>query len=229
MSALLVLPGWGAGPELLAPLVPAGARVAAADWDAVRGPDELVPRALDAAARLEGTFAVLAWSLGAMVALEALPALAGRATALYLVAPCLRFTEAWPERVLARMRRRCAEDPAGVLAAFARSMAAPGEAPPALRADRPAAALAAGLDYLAGRALAPPARAPGCRIRIVHGAVDAVVPPRLSLPVAEALGAERLVLAGAGHAPQLTRAAECAAFLAGPRRPSPEESGHAPR
>jgi len=209
----LVLPGWGAGPELLAAAVPAGARVAAADWDAARGPDELVPLALQAAARLEGPIAAVAWSLGAMVALEALPALAGRLAALHLVAPCLRFTEAWPERVLARMRRRCAEDPAGVLAAFARSMAAPGEPVPALRSDRPPAALAAGLDYLAGRALARPAPVPGCRVRIVHGEADAVVPARLSAPVAAALGAERLVVAGAGHAPQLARPAECAAFF----------------
>lgn len=212
-SAFLVLPGWGAGPELLTALVPAPARVAAADWDAARGPDELVPLALEAAARLEGPFEVVAWSLGAMVALEALPALAGRVAALHLVAPCLRFTDAWPERVLARMRRRCAEDAAGVLATFARSMAAPGEPVPGLRSDRPPAALAAGLDYLAGRALSPPAPIQGCRVRIVHGEADAVVPARLSAPLAEALGAERLVLAGAGHAPQLTRTAECAAFF----------------
>jgi pimeloyl-ACP methyl ester carboxylesterase len=211
--SVLLLPGWGAGPELLAPLVPAGARTAAPDWDAAREPEELVPLALAAAARLEGGLVVVAWSLGAMVALEAVPALAGRVAALHLVAPCLRFTDAWPARVLARMRRRCAEDPAGVLAAFARSLAAPDEPAPALRSDRPPAALAAGLDYLAGRALAPPAPVAGCEVRIVHGAADGVVPARLSEPVAEALGAERLVLAGAGHAPQLTRAAECAAFF----------------
>jgi pimeloyl-ACP methyl ester carboxylesterase len=211
---VLVLPGWGAGPELLAALVPPGAPVAAADWDAARAPDELVPLALAAAARLGGAFTIVAWSLGAMVALEALPALAGRAAALHLLAPCLRFTESWPERVLARMRRRCAEDPAGVLAGFARSMAAPGETILPLRTDRPAAALLAGLDYLAGRALAPPAPVPGCRVRIVHGEADPIVPADRSLPIADALGAERLVLPRAGHAPQLTRTAECAAFLA---------------
>jgi pimeloyl-[acyl-carrier protein] methyl ester esterase len=209
----LVLPGWGTGPELLAPLVPPGAPVAPADWGAARGADDLVPLALAAAARLEGPLAVVAWSLGAMVALETLPALAGRVARLHLVAPCLCFTEAWPERVLGRMRRRCAEDPAGVREAFARSMAAPGEAVPALAGEAPAAALVAGLDFLAGRALGAPARVPGCEVRIVHGEADAVVPARLSLPIAGALGAERLVLPGAGHAPHLTRAAECAAFL----------------
>jgi pimeloyl-[acyl-carrier protein] methyl ester esterase len=217
--AVLILPGWGAGPELLAPLVPAGAAAAAADWDRARGPEDLVPLALEAAARLQreagadAELAVVAWSLGAMVALEALRELAPRAAALHLVAPCLRFTEGWPPRVLARMRRRCAEDPAGVLAAFGRSMAGPGEEPPPLRTDRPPGALAAGLDYLAARALPPPAPVPGCRVRILHGGADAVVPPALSAPVAAALGAERRVLAGAGHAPQLTRAAECAAFF----------------
>jgi len=220
--SVLLLPGWGAGPELLTPLVPPGARAAAADWDAARGPEELVPLALGAAGRLDGRLVVVAWSLGAMVALEALPALAGRLAALHLVAPCLRFTDAWPSRVLARMRRRCVEDPAGVLAAFAGSMAAPGEPAPALGIDRPPAALAAGLDYLARRALARPAPVPRCRVRIVHGAADSVVPAHLSAPIAEALGAERLVVAGAGHAPQLTRAAQCAAFLG-------VEADHAPR
>ena len=213
IRGVLVLPGWCTGAELLGPLVPPGAAAAAADWNAARGPDDLVPLALETAARLEGPLVVLAWSLGAMVALEALPVLAGRVAKLHLVAPCLCFTEAWPERVLARMRRRCAEDPAGVRAAFARSMAAPGEAAPSLAGEAPAAALVAGLDYLAGRALGAPARVPGCEVRIVHGEADAVVPARLSLPVAGALGAERLVLPGAGHAPHLTRAAECAVFL----------------
>lgn len=215
--AVLLLPGWGHGPEALLPLVPAGARAAAADWDRARGPDDLVPLALEAAASLEGPLVAVGWSLGAMVALEALPALAGRLAALHLVAPCLRFTEAWPARVIDRMRRRCAEDPQAVLAAFARSLAAPGEEPcaPAPEGARPLPSLLAGLDYLAGRALPPPAPLPGVPARVVHGAADPVVPARLSAPIAEALGAARRVLPGAGHAPQRTRAAECAAFLAG--------------
>jgi pimeloyl-[acyl-carrier protein] methyl ester esterase len=214
---VLILPGWGAGPELLAPLAPAGARIAAADWDRARSSDDLVPLALDAAASLPGELVVLGWSLGAMVALEMLPALAGRVSRLHLVAPCLRFTAGWPVRVLARMRRRCAEDPAAVLDAFGRSLVAPGEErfAPALRTDRPAAALLAGLDYLAARDLAPPVPVAGCRVRVAHGGADTVVPVELSVPVAEALGAARRVLAGAGHAPQLSRAAECAAFLDG--------------
>lgn len=218
--AVLVLPGWACGPELLAPLLPeAPARVAAPDWDRARGPDELVPLALEAAAALPGRLEVevVAWSLGAMVALEALPRLAGRLAALHLVAPCLRFTAGWPPRVLQRMRRRCAEDPGAVVEEFSRRLVAPGEeaAAPPLRLDRPLAALLAGLDYLAGRELPAPAAPAGCRVRVLHGGADAVVPPELSGPVAEALGAGRRVLDGAGHAPQLTRAAECAAFLRG--------------
>jgi pimeloyl-ACP methyl ester carboxylesterase len=210
---VLVLPGWACGPELLAPLLPAGARTAAAEWDRARSADDLVPLALEAAAGLPGELELLGWSLGAMVALELLPALGGRVVALHLLAPCLRFTEAWPARVLARMRRRCAGDPAGVLADFAGQLAGPGEDAPALRRDRPVAALLAGLDYLATRALPRPVAPPGCRARVVHGGADAVVPPALSLAVAEALGAERRVLDGAGHAPQRSRAAACAAFL----------------
>lgn len=212
--SVLLLPGWGMGPDALAPLVPAGATVAAVDWDGARSPEELVPAALAAAARLPGRLRVLAWSLGAMVAIDALPALADRVVALDLVAPCLRFTDGWPARVLARMRRRCAEDPAAVLAAFAGSLAAPGErAVPAPRAAAPVASLLAGLDYLSTRALAPPSPVPGCRARVVHGEADPVVPAPLSAPVAAALGAARRVLPGAGHAPQRTRPAECAALL----------------
>lgn len=217
-ASVLLLPGWACGPEHLAPLLPAGAaHVAAADWDRARSAEELVPLALDAAARLPGPLEVIGWSLGAMVALEALPALSGRLAALRLVAPCLRFTDGWPARVVQRMRRRCAEDPAGVVEEFSRRLAAPGEAlaAPAPRSDRPAAALLAGLDYLAGRALAPPAAPAGCVVRVAHGGADPVIPPALSLSVAAALGAERRVLDGAGHAPQLSRAAECAAFLRG--------------
>jgi pimeloyl-ACP methyl ester carboxylesterase len=215
---VLLLPGWGAGPELLAALVPTGAAgVEAAAWDEARSADDLVPLALRAAARLEGALVVIGWSLGAMVALEALPALAGRLAALQLIAPCLRFTAGWPARVLERMRRRCAEDPARVLDAFGRSLVAPGEEgfAPVLRAGRPPAALLAGLDYLAGRALPPPAEPPGCPVRVIHGGADPVVPAELSISVAEALSAERRVLPGAGHAPHLSRAEECAAFLRG--------------
>jgi pimeloyl-[acyl-carrier protein] methyl ester esterase len=216
-TAVLVLPGWACGPELLDPLLPDGARRASPDWDRARGPDELVPLALEAAAALPGRLEVVGWSLGAMVALEALPSLAGRVAALHLVAPCLRFTAGWPPRVLGRMRRRCAEDLAAVIEEFSRRLVAPGEeaAAPSLRPGRPLAALLAGLDYLAQRELPAPAAPAGCRVRVLHGGADAVVPPELSRPVAEALGAERRVLDGAGHAPQLTRAAECAAFLRG--------------
>ena len=176
MSApgVLLLPGWGTGPELLAPLAPrSAAGVVSPRWDAARSADALAPLALEAAAGAPGDgLVVVAWSLGAMVALEALPALAGRVRALLLVAPCLSFTAGWPRRVLERMRRRCADDPAATLAAFAGALLAPGEAGPPLiraRADQPVAALQAGLDYLATRALAPPAAPPGCAVRVIHG------------------------------------------------------------
>jgi pimeloyl-ACP methyl ester carboxylesterase len=186
-------------------------------WDEARSADALAPLALEAAAGAPGEgLVVVAWSLGAMVALEALPALAGRrrVRALLLVAPCLSFTAGWPARVLARMRRRLAEDPAATLAAFAGALLAPGEAgSPPVRADQPVAALQAGLDYLATRALAPPAAPPGCAVRVIHGGADPIISPALSAPVAAALGAARRVLPGAGHAPQCTRAAECRAFL----------------
>lgn len=216
---VLLLPGWAMPPEALAALVPPGASgVASPRWEVARGPDDLVPLALEAAARAPGEqLVVIGWSLGAMVALEALPALPGRLAALHLVAPCLRFTDGWPRRVLERMRRRCADDAVGVRGAFERALLAPGEQaaiPPAGPAWPPAA-LQAGLGYLAGRALSRPVRRPGCVARIVHGEADAVIPADLSRPVADALGAARRTLPGAGHAPVLTRAAECAAFLAG--------------
>ena len=51
-TSVLVLPGWACGPELLAPLLPRGARAGTADWDRARSADDLVPLALEAAAGL---------------------------------------------------------------------------------------------------------------------------------------------------------------------------------
>lgn len=217
-TGVLLLPGWGTGPELLAGLVPPRAAcVVSPDWRAAKRPEDLVALAIEAAGGIAGDrLLVVGWSLGAMVALEALPALPGRLAAMHLVAPCLRFTDAWSPRVLERMRRRCARDPEPVLDAFARTALAPGEHP--LRSGSsppwPAPALDAGLAYLACRALPAPESRPGCTVRMVHGGSDPVVPADLSKLVAEVLGAERKVLPLAGHAPQLTRAAECTAFLA---------------
>jgi pimeloyl-[acyl-carrier protein] methyl ester esterase len=222
-SELLVLPGWATGDAIFEPLLAQwDGETAVADWGAAQEADDLPRLALAAAERLRGPrFTLLGWSLGAMVALELAPQLLARLDRLLLLAPCLRFTDGWGVRVLDRMRRRCRTDPGAVLDAFAPSLLSTSEAAEPrlgalpLRRDLPAAALLAGLDYLAGRDLSAPALgAPGALdVRVLHGSEDAVVPSRLSVALAERLGAERLELAGVGHAPHLTRPDEAAQFL----------------
>ena len=221
-SELLVLPGWATGDAIFGPLLARwDGDAAVADWGAAQEADDLPRLALASAEQLRGSFTLLGWSLGAMVALEVAPRLLARLDGLLLLAPCLRFTEGWPVRVLDRMRRRCRTDPEAVLDSFAPSLLSTSEAAEPrldalpLRRDLPAAALLAGLDYLAGRDLAAPAlgAAGDLEVRVLHGSEDAVVSPALSVALSERLGAERLELAGAGHAPHLTRPDEAAQFL----------------
>jgi pimeloyl-[acyl-carrier protein] methyl ester esterase len=226
-SELLVLPGWATGDAIFGPLLARwDGKATVADWGAAREADDLPRLALAAAEQLRGSFTLLGWSLGAMVALELAPQLLARLDGLLLLAPCLRFTEGWPVRVLDRMRRRCRTDTKAVLDAFAPSLLSTSEvAEPRLgalplRRDLPAAALLAGLDYLAGRDLAVPSLGVLgiLDVRVLHGSEDVVVPPGLSVALSERLGAERLDLAGAGHAPHLTRPDEVAQFLFHSRR-----------
>ncbi|PKO83303.1 MAG: alpha/beta hydrolase [Betaproteobacteria bacterium HGW-Betaproteobacteria-11] len=119
------------------------------------------------------------------------------------------FPAGVPPRVLERMRRRFAENPAAVLDDFRRTCGAPG---PMLPADlRP---LAEGLDYLAqadGRArLAQRAD----DIHLLASRDDAIVPLAMSETAFAGLpGGQRHVCDDGGHALPFTRPEDCARLI----------------
>lgn len=114
-----------------------------------------------------------------------------------------------PPRVLERMQKRFAENPAAVLADFQRACGAPG---PRLPADpRP---LAEGLDYLAqadGRGRLEQ-RAGDCHLLASRD--DAIVSPAMSEAAFVRLPAgQRRVCDDGGHALPLTRPEDCATLI----------------
>lgn len=165
---------------------------------------------------------LVGWSLGAQVALAALPRVRARLSALVLVSGTPRFTAGagWPHGLPAQsvevLAHRVRRDPARALARFADGMFAPGELDAAglarvarLRAGAPAPdreAALAGLEVLAGADLREALPAVDLPVLLVHGACDPICPAAASAAMAEAIpGARRVELAGAGHAPFLSR------------------------
>lgn len=207
----------------------AGAAAAAAPF----GLDDL---AADLAARVEAEeldgAVLLGWSLGATVALAALPRLRPRLAALVLVSATPRFTagEGWPHGLPAQavevLAHRVRRDPARAMARFFDGMFAEGEQDEAGRAraaalraavpvPAPAAALA-GLAILAEADLRGALAAVHLPTLVVHGERDPICPAGAGRALAAAIPGARLVLLpGAGHAPVLTRAAELRALLDG--------------
>lgn len=239
---VLFLHGWAMSGAILAPLaarVGDGRRVIRYD---LRGHGRSAPaptatlddHAADLAAIVgaldlrEAT--VVAWSLGAQVLLHALPAIRGRLRAAALVAATPRFTAAggWPHGLPARqvevLAARFARDPARTRARFLADLLAPAErdalGPARLAAldgamplPDPGAALA-GLDILATADLRPGLAGIDLPVLLLHGDADPICPIGASRALADAVPGARLqAVAGAGHAPFLTREDEVAAAL----------------
>jgi pimeloyl-[acyl-carrier protein] methyl ester esterase len=165
---------------------------------------------------------ILGWSLGAQVALAAAPRLRGRVAGLALVSATPRFTEGddWPHglpaRTLAALARQVERDPARATGRFHDGMFLAGELDgpaaaraTALRAGVPLArttALRAGLEVLGDTDLRATLAAIDVPSLVVHGEGDPICLPGAGRALAAALTAARLaVLAGAGHAPFLSR------------------------
>jgi pimeloyl-ACP methyl ester esterase len=165
---------------------------------------------------------VLGWSLGAQVALAALPRLRRRLAGLVLVAPTPRFTNGddWPHGLPAQsvevLAHRVRRDPARAVARFQEGAFVPGELDPAgqarvasLRAALPppdAAAALAGLDLLAREDLRAALPAVDLPVLVLHGDRDPICPVGAGRATATAIPGARLVeLPGAGHAPFLSR------------------------
>jgi pimeloyl-ACP methyl ester esterase len=240
---IVLVHGWALSARAFAPAVPAIARlgrVLAVDLrghgDAPAAPPRhgVAGHARDLAALLAARdlrhALLVGWSMGAQVALEALPLLSDRVAGLALLSatPCFAQREDWPHglptasvrSLAARVRHR----PEVALRRFFDGMFAPDEvkdeergalAAQVLSAPFSAQAALDGLEDL----LAADQRPRLADVRVptlfLHGERDPICLPAASAFAAAAIpGARRWVLAGVGHAPQLSRPALVAELLA---------------
>jgi len=193
----IFLPGWGATAEVWAPFAQTGDRLGG---------------------EIEAGSEVVAWSLGAMRALEAATRIEPRS--LTLIGASGRFVRrgdyrhGWPERTLRRMRERLSENAGAVLDDFWALALAPGEdVPPPPREDD-AAKLALGLAFLADYSMLDRAAKISCPVRLLHGGGDRICPLGAAELLAEAIpGAELTVWPEAGHAPFLSQPDRFRAWL----------------
>ncbi len=201
----------------------------------VPGPFGLVELARDLATlldRLGVDRVVLAgWSLGAQVALAALPLVRARVRALVLVSGTPRFTasEGWPHGLPAQsvdvLAHRVRRDAERAVRRFFDGMFAEGELDDAGRRRTaalrnriplpdPAAALS-GLDVLAREDLRAALSRVDVPTLVVHGEADPICPVGAARATAAAIAGARLELvAGAGHAPFLSCPGSLARVLA---------------
>jgi pimeloyl-ACP methyl ester esterase len=241
-SPVVLVHGWSGSSGALAPLASAlgpGLRIVMPDLRGHGGSDpatpfELADLARDLAVlfdRLELRDVLLAgWSLGAQVALAALPAIRARVSRLAILSGTPRFTEGpgWrgglPAQAVEVLAHRVRRDPARALARFFDGMFVDGELD-ATAADRlgalraalpppdPAAALA-GLAILAGGDLRAGLAAIDLPVLVVHGDRDPICLPAAGRALAAGIpGARLVVLPGVGHAPVLSRPDEVARLL----------------
>jgi len=186
----IFLPGWGATAEVWAPFAEPGDRLGG---------------------RIDAGADVVAWSLGAMRALEA--ATETELGSLTLVGATGQFVRqggyrcGWPERALERMRERLTDDADAVLDEFLTLALAPGEEMPTPPPrERDLAVLERGLAYLGEFSMLSRASDIRCPVRLLHGGRDRVCPPAAAELLAGVLAqAELTVWPEAGHAPFLTQ------------------------
>lgn len=161
---------------------------------------------------------VAGWSLGAMVALETAPGLAGRLRGLVLVSGCGCFCRRGDNphgkdpRTIAALSRRVRRDSRKAVGDFLAGMFAGENETDRGRAflerfgsafaDLPAASLVRGLDYLAESDLRAQSSRIDCPVLLIHGELDRIIDIRLARALAAGLGDSRLVeMEGFGHAP----------------------------
>lgn len=186
----LFLPGWGATPEVWAPFAAPGDRLGG----------EIEPGA-----------EVVAWSLGAMRALEAATRIElGSLTLVGATGQFVRrgeYRAGWPERALSGMRERLVREPDTVLEEFQALVLAPGEELAApLPREQVVAVLDQGLAFLGGYSMLERAQNISCSVRLLHGGRDRVCPSAAAELLAASLPrAELTVWPEAGHAPFLSQ------------------------
>lgn len=236
---LVLLHGWGLAPSVWQPL----RAHLDADWPcqavALPGHDASAP--VPAEATLDAWTDALApglpdgalmcgWSLGALVAMNLAlrhPAKVAR-LALIGASPCFVQQPDWPcalaTDTVDGFRHDFAAEPDKTLRRFI-ALQALGDAGrrevtrhlgASLAPLDAATGLADGLTILAHTDLRAAATAIACPVRLLHGAHDALMPADAARWLADALPQARYSeFADAGHAPFITRAADCATLLQG--------------
>lgn len=239
---VLIVHGWAMASGILAPLAArlgAGRRVIRYD---LRGHGASAPAAVatlddhaaDLAALVEALaleeVLVVAWSLGALVLLRALPAIRRRVAGAVLIGATPRFTasEGWvdglPARQVEVLAQRFRRDPARTRARFLADLLLAPERE-AIGPDRLAtldasmalpdgATALAGLEILSTADLRSDLAGLDLPLLLVHGGADPICPAGASRAMAAAVpGARLAILPDAGHAPFLTREGEVAGAI----------------
>lgn len=233
---IVLLHGWGLssavwaplraqlGPDTLAPDLPGHGNAAPAGDSLEAWADALVAQLPDGAV-------LVGWSLGAQLALHIAAHAPHKAARLVLIAATPRFVQAdgWPaalpEATLADFRHGFDTAPDATQRRFT-ALQAMGDG---RRRDVTAAlnqaltpadgtrqpALASGLKLLADTDLRPQIAEIRQPVRLIHGAEDRLMPAAAAEWLADTLPDGRLsVFKDCGHAPLLSRPADCAALIA---------------
>ncbi len=235
---LLLLHGWGSSPAswdpLLADMSPLRPRLAPPLPGHPGGPlpgasidawgDAVLPRAGD-------PVDICAWSLGGLLGLALAATRPGRVRRLVLIgaSPSFARRSGWshglPDADIATFQAEFEGDAAALMKRFVALQALGDErrraVAAALRASQPPlpgdrTPMAAGLQLLRDCDLRDALAQVACPVRILHGRGDALMPASGATALADALPDARLtVFSDCGHAPHLSRAADCAAMIDG--------------
>ncbi len=190
------------------------------DYSACNMIEDFRSTVYDAAASGGGPDTIIGWSMGAMLAVEALAEALmrgeGRVRRFAIFGGTLRFTDrdrekGCPPRVLEAMISSLEKDASGTLDNFRAAMFRGNRMPEAERTDFTADGLMSGLKYLkiadareSWARLAAHPEAP--RIVWIHGTDDAICPPGCA-------PAGAFVLPGCGHAPFADAPQSCSTLL----------------
>lgn len=201
MPTVILISGWGFRPAWMQPLADA-----LAPWPCTllsatgliregmnqqTSPEEALVRHFD---RAPSPALLIAWSLGSIIALKALPFVHGKILHLHLLSPTLRFLRdenylcALPPSELARLWKGISHKPQSILPLFARQAARPnsGWLPDPIPADwleDDSEALLEGLQILAETDLRN-TPLPPIPTSILHGKDDSIIPVNASRPIA---------------------------------------------
>ncbi|MCB1887032.1 MAG: alpha/beta fold hydrolase [Rhodocyclaceae bacterium] len=171
------------------------------------------------------------WSLGGLLAIALAASRPQQVRRLVLIgtSPSFARRPGWshglPDEDIAAFQAEFASDPQALMKRFTALQAVGDDrrraVTTALRSCLPAlppdpAPMGIGLRLLRDSDLGPRLAAIACPVRLLHGSGDALMPASGATALADALPDARLtLLEDCGHAPQLSRPADCAALIDG--------------